>query len=106
VFRYRFELPATPSEMHPGGMYAFHSDDLEYVFSTLDTRHGAQWRAEDRRLSEQMVSYWTNFARTGDPNGQGLPHWPRYDKQAQLIHLDSTVTSGPDNKRAQFEFLR
>jgi para-nitrobenzyl esterase len=106
VYRYRFQLPATPSEMHPEGKYAFHSDDLEYVFSTLDTRHGAQWRAEDRKLSEQMVSYWTNFARTGDPNGQGLPHWPRYDKQAQLIHLDSTITSGPDNKRAQFEFLR
>ncbi len=106
VFRYRFELPATPSEMHPEGKYAFHSDDLEYVFNTLDTRHGAQWRAEDRWLSEQMVSYWTNFARTGDPNGQGLPHWPRYDKQAQLIYLDGTVTSGHDKKRAQFEFLR
>ncbi len=87
-------------------MYAFHSDDLEYVFSTLNTRHGAQWRAEDRRLSEQMASYWTNFARTGDSNGQGLPRWPRYDKEAQLIHLDSTVTSGRDDKRAQFEFLR
>lgn len=98
MFRYRFELLATPCEMYPEGMYAFHSRDLEHVFSTLDTRHGAQWRAEDRRLSEQMVSYWTNFARSGDPNGQGLPHWPLYDKQAQLIHLDSTVTCGPDTK--------
>ena len=52
---------------------AFHSDDIEYVFGTLDTRPGAVWRPEDRKLSEQMMSYWTNFARTGDPNGEGLP---------------------------------
>jgi para-nitrobenzyl esterase len=105
VYRYRFDLPATPSEMHPEGRYAFHSDELEYVFGTLDVRRGATWRPEDRTLSEQIVSYWTNFARTGDPNGKGLPHWPRYDTEKQLIHLDSTITSGPDTLRPQFEFL-
>ncbi len=106
VYRFRFDLPATPSEMHPEGKYAFHSDELEYVFGTLDARHGATWRPEDRKLSEQMIGYWTNFARTGDPNGKGLPHWPRYDTDKQLIHLDSTITSGPDALRAQFEFLQ
>jgi para-nitrobenzyl esterase len=105
VYRYKFELPATPSEMHPEGKYAFHSDELEYVFGTLGTRHGAQWRPEDRKLSELMVHYWTNFARTGDPNGEGLPHWPRYDKDTKLIHLDKAVTSGKDAQQAQFEFL-
>ena len=105
IYRYKFELPATPSEMHPEGKYAFHSDELEYVFGTLDTRHGAQWRPEDRKLSQLMMQYWINFARTGDPNGEGLPHWPRYDKDAQLIRLDKTVTSGPDAQRAQYEFL-
>jgi para-nitrobenzyl esterase len=105
VYRYRFDLPATPSEMHPEGRYAFHSDELEYVFGTLDARHGATWRTEDRKLSEQMMDYWTNFARTGDPNGKQLPHWPRYDTQKELIHLDSPVTSGPDIQRPQFAFL-
>jgi para-nitrobenzyl esterase len=105
VYRFRFDLPATPSETHPEGKYAFHSDELEYVFGTLDARRGATWRPEDRKLSEQIVSYWTNFARTGDPNGIGLPHWPRYDKEKQLIHLDSTITAGPDTASPQFEFL-
>jgi len=105
VYRYRFDLPATPSETHPEGKYAFHSDELEYVFGTLDARHGATWRLEDRRLSEQIAGYWTNFARTGDPNGKGLPHWPRYDTEKQLIHLDSTIVSGPDALRPQYEFL-
>jgi para-nitrobenzyl esterase len=105
VYRYRFELPATPSEMHPEGKYAWHSDELEYVFGTLDVRRGAEWRAEDRKLSEQMTRYWTNFARTGDPNGEGLPHWPHYDKERLLLHLDSTITAGPDTARPQYEFL-
>jgi para-nitrobenzyl esterase len=105
VYRYSFDLPATPSEMHPEGKYAFHSDELEYVFNTLDTRHGAVWRPEDRTLSLQVVRYWTNFARTGDPNCKGLPAWPRYDKSKELIHLDSTISVGSDAKRAEYEFL-
>jgi para-nitrobenzyl esterase len=105
VYRYRFDRPASPSEMHPEGKYAFHSDELEYVFGTLDVRRGATWQPEDRRLSEQMAGYWTNFARTGDPNGEGLPHWPRYDKGRELLHLDNPITVSPDTSRPQFEFL-
>jgi para-nitrobenzyl esterase len=104
VYRYHFELAAPPSKFHPGS-FAFHSDDIEYVFGALDTRPGAVWRPEDRKLSEQMMSYWTNFAKTGDPNGPGLPEWPKYGKGDELIHLDSTVTSGPDALRPRYEFL-
>ena len=104
VYRYHFELAALPSKYHPG-TFAFHSDDIEYVFGTLDTRPGQAVRPEDRKLSEQMMSYWTNFAKTGDPNGPGLPAWPRYDKDDTHIHLDSTITSGPDTLRPRYEFL-
>jgi para-nitrobenzyl esterase len=104
VYRYHFELRALPSKYHPG-TFAFHSDDIEYVFGTLDTRPGETVRPEDRKLSEQMMSYWTNFAKTGDPNGPGLPAWPKYDKDDSLIHLDSTITSGPDTLRPRYEFL-
>jgi len=52
-----------------------------------------------------MMSYWTNFAKTGDPNGPGLPAWPRYGKDDLLIHLDSTITSGLDTERPRYEFL-
>ena len=71
VYRYHFELAATPSKFHPG-TFAFHSDDIEYVFGTLDTRPGCNVRPEDRKLSDEMMTYWTNFAKTGDPNGSGL----------------------------------
>ena len=104
VYRYHFELAAPPSKFHPGS-FAFHSDDIEYVFGTLDTRPGAVWRPEDRKLSDEMMSYWTNFAKTGDPNGPGLPEWPKDGKDDSLIHLDSTITSGPDTLRPRYEFL-
>ncbi len=104
VFRYHFELAAPTSRFHPVS-FAFHSDEIEYVFGTLETRPGADWRPEDRKLSEQMMGYWTNFAKTGDPNGPGLPAWPRYDKASALIHLDSTITTGPDTVRPRYEFL-
>jgi para-nitrobenzyl esterase len=104
VYRYHLELAAPPSKFHPGS-FAFHSDDIEYVFGTLDTRPGAVWRPEDRKLSDQMMSYWTNFAKTGDPNGPGLPEWPKDGKEDSLIHLDSTITSGPDTLRPRYEFL-
>jgi para-nitrobenzyl esterase len=105
VYRYHFELPAPPSEMHPEGKYAWHSDDLEYVFGTLDTRRGSTWRPEDRKLSEEMIEYWTNFARTGDPNSAGLPAWPRYDKTGEVMHLDANSTASADTTRARYEFL-
>jgi para-nitrobenzyl esterase len=104
IYRYHLELASPPSKFHPG-LYAFHSDDIEYVFGTLDTRPGAVWRPEDRKLSDEMMSYWTNFAKTGDPNGAGLPTWPKYGKDDSLIHLDSTITSGPDMLRPRYEFL-
>ena len=105
VYRYRFDLPALPSKFHPAA-FAFHSDDIEYVFGTLDTRPGETVRPEDRKLSGQMMNYWTNFAKTGDPNGPGLPAWPNYAKDGTLIHLDNPITSGPDKIRPRYDFLQ
>jgi para-nitrobenzyl esterase len=104
VYRYHFELAAPPSKFHPGS-FAFHSDDIEYVFGTLDTRPGAVWRAEDRKLSDEMMGYWTNFAKKGDPNPAGLAEWPKYGEGDALIHLDAAITSGPDTLRPRYEFL-
>jgi para-nitrobenzyl esterase len=109
VYRYHLELPAPPSKFHPGS-FAFHSDDIEYVFGTLDTRPGAEWRPEDRKLSEEMMDYWTNFAKTGDPNGPGgnvmsLPAWPRYDKTDEVMHLNANSEASADTTRARYEFL-
>jgi para-nitrobenzyl esterase len=103
IYRYKLDLAAPSSKFHPGE-FAFHSDDIEYVFGTLDTRPGAVWRPEDRKLSEEMMSYWTNFAKKGDPNGPGLPNWPKYGEGDPVLHLDNPITSRPDENRARYEF--
>lgn len=63
---------------------AYHSAELWFVFGTL----GRCWRDFDGRyydLSEKMVSYWTNFARTGNPNGGSLPVWKPYKSQDRNV---------------------
>jgi para-nitrobenzyl esterase len=107
VYRYRFDLPGPGDKFHPVSMGAFHSDDIEYVFGTLDSRPDAHWRREDRQLSDQIQQYWTNFARTGDPNGGGLPKWPAYNAADhwQVMHLDANLQATPDSERARFMFL-
>jgi para-nitrobenzyl esterase len=104
VYRYRLDLAAPPSESHPEAA-AFHSDDIEYVFGTLDTRPGARWRDSDRKLSMQIMSYWTNFAKSGNPNGPGLPEWPAYSASDPVLHLDDPISVRPDENRTRYEFL-
>ena len=103
IYRYKLDLASPPSKFHPEGN-AFHSDDIEYVFGTLATRPGAVWRPEDWKLSDQMMDYWTNFAKKGDPNGPGLPEWPKYGPGDPVLHLDNPITSRPDENRGRYDW--
>jgi para-nitrobenzyl esterase len=107
VYRYYFSLGSPGDKNHAAAMGAFHSDEIEYVFGTLDSRPEAAWRPEDRKLSEQMGAYWTNFARTGDPNGPDLPKWPAYSASGnwQVMFLDANPTAKADAFRARYLFL-
>ena len=57
--------------------------------------------------SEQMMGYWTNFARSGDPNGPGLPSWPRYTAKDghPVLHLAETTKSAPDTQRSRYQAI-
>jgi len=106
VYRYRFDLgfPHAPEIPDPG---AYHSAEIEYVFGMLDSKAGVPWRAEDRALSDQMQKYWSNFARSGNPNGPGLPQWPTYrsDSNWQVMYLGAQSNAAKDVSRERYLFL-
>lgn len=108
VFRYEFDqtLPS-PANARPGTEAAApHASEIEFVFRVLTSKQ-LPWRQEDRDVSELMASYWSNFAKTGDPNGPGLPPWPAYNGQSgyHLMHFRAKSAAAPDDHRARYEFL-
>ena len=107
VYRYHFDLAAPTDKFHGPNPGAFHSDDIEYVFGALESRIGATWRPEDHALSDLIQTYWTNFARTGDPNGGSSPKWPTYNATTgwQVMQLDQTSEAKPDTLRDRYLFL-
>jgi para-nitrobenzyl esterase len=106
VYRYRFDLALPPDPKEPGPAVANHSGEIEYVFGMLDSK-ARPWRPEDRKLSEQMQKYWTNFARTGDPNGADLPKWPVYESTSscETMYLSATPEARKDDMRERYLFL-
>jgi len=74
----------------PGSKGAFHGEDQQYAFHTLDKMH-KDVPAEDEALSQTEMAYWTNFAKTGDPNGEGLAKWTQYTNGSPLtLTIDVT----------------
>ena len=69
--------PRTPLANRLG---VHHGVELAYVFGNMTSAAG--YDETDRALSGKMMGYWVNFAKTGDPNGQGLAQWPRYHKDS------------------------
>lgn len=106
IYRYRFDL-GPPAEPNAPALGAFHSSEIQYVFSQLDADPKVHWRPEDRQLSDLMQKYWSNFARSGDPNGTGLPQWPTYEAESgwRLMYLDAKSVARKDDQRDRYLFL-
>ncbi len=105
VYYYRFDYG-------PG----WHATEIPFIFNTLDRPPATRFikkkiRREGKELAKAMKSYWVNFARTGIPNSQGLPYWPKFNSNSPKILVFDlkirTETADMEN-RCQFwkEFFK
>ena len=105
VYRYRFSyVQNAMRERSPAG--APHGGEIGYVFGTLAAGRGGAPTPEDQAVARMAQSYWVNFAKTGDPNGAGLPAWPRHDPGKDLIfefRPDGSAGAGPDARKARLD---
>jgi para-nitrobenzyl esterase len=105
VYLYMFSyVPTAMREQARAG--SPHGGDVPFAFGTLGSGRGGAPTPEDLAVSRMMQSYWVNFARTGDPNGSGLPTWPRHvagRDQIFTFRPDGSAGAGPDIRKARLD---
>ena len=85
---------------------AVHSADIEYAMGTLDTNEYYDWQEEDYAISKLFLSYYANFCKTGNPNGDGLPKWTPITKDnldaapVMIIDVKSAEATSPEKEKA------
>jgi para-nitrobenzyl esterase len=114
VYRYQFDraVPLAPGTVINGRVAsaadvgAPHAGEIPYVFGALASSPNVAWQPEDWKLSDTMEVYWTNFAKTGNPNGKDVPEWPRFLEKDNypVMHLDVVVKPEPEEHRPRHAF--
>ena len=98
-WQYHFSRRAPQAPM----LGAFHGMEIGYAFGNLD----AEASAEDQALSEAMTRYWVQFAKTGNPNVEGLPAWPAYDPETDLhLELGDEIKAGAGYRKEAVDALK
>ncbi len=110
TYMYQFGyVPTAAQQRSPYG--AGHGSEVSFVFNTLDApRFGPPSKPTELEyeLAKKMNAYWVNFAKTGNPNGAGLPNWPIYNKQNQEmldVELDGKIVAKPDPRKGRFDVI-
>ncbi|WP_018319759.1 carboxylesterase/lipase family protein [Bradyrhizobium sp. WSM2793] len=94
TFRYRFAYVPEARRASPG---AGHGRELQFIFGAEGVPGAGIFSRADREVASRMRSYWINFARSGDPNGPGLPHWDAAAGSDRLLLItNERIASGDD----------
>ncbi len=97
VYLYYFDQEPNLKNAPPGEVGSPHGMEVRYVFQTLD-RIDKSIDENDWEISDLMSTYWTNFAKYGDPNGPSVPEWPLFEPDqpdANTMYFDETAFPGP-----------
>nr|XP_034796273.2 cocaine esterase-like isoform X2 [Pan paniscus] len=107
VYFYEFQhQPSWVKNIRPPHVKADHGDELPFVFGTFFWGNYVKFTEEEERLSRKMMKYWANFARNGNPNGEGLPHWPLFDQEEQYLQLNLQPAVGRALKAHRLQFWK
>ncbi|XP_006155639.1 cocaine esterase [Tupaia chinensis] len=105
VYFYEFQhRPYFFKDIKPPHVKADHGDEIIFVFGFFFSNNHIQVTEEEEQLSRKMMKYWANFARNGNPNGEGLPHWPVLNQEEQYLQLDIQPVVGHALKAHRLQF--
>ncbi|XP_034071546.1 fatty acyl-CoA hydrolase precursor, medium chain-like [Gymnodraco acuticeps] len=111
VYLYEYQYPPQIlKSRRPSFVGSDHGDEIFTVlglcFTTTHVTLPEPCTEEDEQLSRKMMSYWSNFARTGSPNGDGLAHWPKYGTGEEYLSIDlKEQVAGQRLREKRFVFL-
>jgi para-nitrobenzyl esterase len=83
AYEYRFSYVA--ESMRKQWMGAPHATEIPFVFDTVEARYEKALTSADKAIAQVANAYWVNFAKTGNPNGAGLPDWPVYSPATDVL---------------------
>ncbi len=97
VYYYYFDQhPQAPANSPQPDLGAPHGREVAYVFGHINLFQNEKTTPDDAGISDAMATYWTNFARYGNPNGKAMPQWPAYSRaNPTLMYFAGSPHTGP-----------
>lgn len=107
VWQYRFDYvaKAMAGEWRQG---ARHATEIPYVMNSVTNRYKGDLAPLDATVARQLHAYWVRFAKSGNPNGEGLPDWPPYrpaEDRLLLVDRAGTIATAPDPAKLRLDAM-